>query len=123
MSTIRKFEEEGGVATEKRTKKKVQRPRLFRVLLHNDDFTTMEFVVAILQHVFHHNEASAAAIMLHVHHHGIGVAGVYTFEVAETKVAQVMDLAKKAEYPLQCTLEPEDPEAGDDSPSGPAEEP
>lgn len=119
MSTPRKHDEEGGVATEQRTRKKLAKPRLYKVLLHNDDFTTMEFVVAVLQHVFHHGEAAASTIMLHVHQHGIGVAGIYTFEIAETKVAQVMELAKQAEYPLQCTLEPD--ESGD-SPAGPGED-
>jgi len=81
------------------------------VILHNDDFTTMEFVVAILKHVFHHDETSATAIMLHVHRTGIGIAGVYTYEIAETKVHQTMQLAREAEFPLLCTLEPdEEPE-------------
>ena len=105
---------DGGVATEvdqkvdTRTKKKLQRPKLYKVLLLNDDYTTMEFVVALLIHVFHHDEATANAIMLHIHQSGVGIAGVFTFEVAETKVAMVMELAEKAEFPLQCTLEPED---------------
>jgi ATP-dependent Clp protease adaptor protein ClpS len=100
--------EEGGVATDVKTDKKLARPRLYKVLLHNDDYTTMEFVVALLMHVFHHSEPSAQTIMLHIHKSGIGVAGIYTHEVAETKVAQVMDLAQKAEFPLQCTMEPEE---------------
>jgi ATP-dependent Clp protease adaptor protein ClpS len=108
MSRTPKHETEGGVATEQETQKKVRRPRLYKVLFHNDDFTTMEFVVAVLQHVFHHSEAAATAIMLDVHRNGIGVAGVYTYEIAETKVAQTMELAKEAEHPLQLTLEPED---------------
>jgi ATP-dependent Clp protease adaptor protein ClpS len=103
-----KKEQEGGVATDTRTEKKLAKPRLYKVLLHNDDYTTMEFVVALLMHVFHHSEANAQAIMLHIHKSGIGVAGIYTHEVAETKVAQVMELAKKAEFPLQCTMEPEE---------------
>ena len=116
MSTRRDEKEEGGVATERRTKKKLQRPKLYKVLLHNDDFTTMEFVVAILQHVFHLSEAAATAVMLHVHQNGVGVAGIYTYEVAETKVAEVMELAQKAEFPLQCTLEPAD-ESPDEPPA------
>ncbi len=106
----RSTKEEGGVATDTRTKteKKVARPRLYKVILHNDNYTTMEFVVALLEHVFHHSEASAQAIMLHIHRSGIGIAGVFTYEIAETKVAQVMELAQKAEFPLQCTLEPEE---------------
>jgi len=101
-------EREGGVATDVKTDKKVARPRLYKVILHNDDYTTMEFVVALLEHVFHHDEASATAIMLHIHRSGIGVAGVYTFEIAESKATKVMELAREAEFPLQCTLEPEE---------------
>ena len=84
------------------------------MLFHNDDFTTMEFVVAVLQQVFHHSDATAAAIMLNVHRTGIGVAGIYTHEIAETKVAQTMALAEKAEFPLQVTLEPDDDDRGGD---------
>jgi ATP-dependent Clp protease adaptor protein ClpS len=109
-STKRQNKEEGDVALEERTQKKLQRPRMYRVLLHNDDFTTMEFVVALLIHVFHHNETEAQRIMLHIHHHGIGVAGVFTFEIAETKVAQTRELAEKAEFPLLCTMEPDEQE-------------
>ena len=104
----KKYEEEGGVAVEKETQKKLQKPRLYKVLLHNDDFTTMEFVVELLMYVFHHNESDAQGIMLHIHQRGVGVAGVYTYEIAETKVAQVMDLAEKAEFPLLCTMEPDE---------------
>jgi ATP-dependent Clp protease adaptor protein ClpS len=100
-------QDEGGVATVKKTEKKVEKPKMYKVLLHNDDFTTMEFVVHILQTVFHHSETIAVEIMLHVHRRGVGVAGVYTFEVAETKVAKVASMAKEAQYPLLCTLEPE----------------
>ena len=105
--------EEGGVAVEEKTARKLKRPRLYKVIFHNDDYTTMEFVVAVLTHVFHHSEASATAIMLNIHRTGIGVAGIYTFEVAETKMAETMDLAREAEHPLQVTLEPED-DAKDD---------
>jgi ATP-dependent Clp protease adaptor protein ClpS len=93
------------VVTRTRTQKKVKQPPLYRVLLHNDDYTTMEFVVHVLQSIFHHDEAEATQIMLHVHRKGIGVAGVYTKEVAETKVEQVHDLARSHEYPLRCSLE------------------
>ena len=82
------------------------------MLLLNDDYTTMEFVVALLIHVFHHDDSSAQAIMLHIHTNGVGIAGVYTYEVAETKVAMVMELAEKAEFPLQCTMEPADDDEG-----------
>lgn len=110
MSTKKRTQEEGGVATETKTERKLARPRLYKVLLHNDDYTTMEFVVALLQHVFHHSEAAASAIMLHIHRKGVGVAGIFTYEVAEAKVGQVMELAEKAEFPLQCTMEPESDE-------------
>jgi ATP-dependent Clp protease adaptor protein ClpS len=87
------------------TKKKLKKPPLFKVLLHNDDYTTKEFVVQILQHVFHKEATEAVQIMLHVHKKGIGVAGVYTYEVAETKVALVESLAREHEFPLKCTME------------------
>ena len=83
----RETESEHGLVTE--TQKKVKRPPLYKVLLHNDDYTTKEFVVQILQYVFHKEQTEAVQIMLHVHKKGIGVAGVYTYEIAETKVAQV----------------------------------
>lgn len=92
-----------GVITE--TEKKLKKPPLYKVLLHNDDFTTMEFVVLVLQSVFHHGPEKATQIMLHVHRLGVGVAGVYTYEVAETKVEQVHALARQHEFPLQCTIE------------------
>jgi ATP-dependent Clp protease adaptor protein ClpS len=84
-----------------------RKPRLFKVLLHNDDFTTMEFVVHVLQSVFQQPAGEAFRIMLQVHTEGLGVAGVYTFEVAETKAAKAANLAREHEYPLLCTVEPE----------------
>ncbi len=93
------------VETEKETEKKLQKPPLYKVLLHNDDYTTKEFVVQLLEYVFHKGNAEAVHIMLHVHQNGIGVAGVYTYEVAETKVALVDSLARQHEYPLTCTME------------------
>ena len=86
-------------------------PRAWRVLLHNDDFTTQEFVVWLLETVFAKSAAEATTIMLHVHHAGIGVAGVYTKAVAETKVAAADRLAEQHEYPLRVSMEPE-PEEG-----------
>jgi len=92
-----------GVITE--TEKKLKKPPLYKVLLHNDNYTTQEFVVYILQSIFRHPPTKATQIMLHVHRRGIGVAGVYTYEVAETKVDQVHALAKEYEFPLKCTME------------------
>jgi len=94
-----------GVATDTKTEKKLQKPKMYKVLLHNDDYTTMEFVVYVLQAIFHHDETKAVQIMLHVHKSGIGVAGVYTREIAETRVSQVEELAREHEYPLRCSLE------------------
>jgi ATP-dependent Clp protease adaptor protein ClpS len=100
----------GGTAVvrERETRTRLARPRQYKVLLHNDNYTTMEFVVEILRGVFHHDEVNATAIMLHIHNHGVGVAGVYGQEVAETKVSEVMRLAEEAEFPLLCTTEPDD---------------
>jgi ATP-dependent Clp protease adaptor protein ClpS len=103
-----KPDRDGGVVVERKTKQKLEKPKMYRVLLHNDDFTTMEFVVAILREVFNHNEVDATRIMLHVHHNGIGVAGVFTYEIAETKVHKTLELAKEHQYPLMCTMEPEE---------------
>ena len=97
-------EEAAGVATQ--DEKKPQKPRLYKVLLLNDDYTTMEFVVKVLISVFHHEEEKAVEIMLHVHHNGVGVAGVFTYEVAETKANKVQELARQEEFPLRCALEP-----------------
>ena len=93
------------VITRTRTEKKLKRPPLYKVLLHNDDYTTMEFVVWVLQTVFHHDETTATQIMLHVHKNGIGVAGVYPREVAEARVARVDALARAHEYPLRTSME------------------
>jgi ATP-dependent Clp protease adaptor protein ClpS len=111
MSPKRK-EEQGdpGVTTAEpkaKTKPVLERPRLYKVLLHNDDYTPMEFVVLVLVNVFHKSESDATSIMLHAHTHGYAVAGVFTFEVAETKVAETLKLAEQAQFPLLCTLEPE----------------
>ena len=104
MSKRRRDEQED---VKTRTEPKVKVPRKYKVLLHNDDYTTMEFVVWVLQNVFHHTPAAATRIMLHVHRTGIGVAGVYTRDVAETRVEQVAVLSREAGHPLQCTMEPE----------------
>jgi ATP-dependent Clp protease adaptor protein ClpS len=96
---------ETGVVTKTRTKTK--KPSMYRVLLLNDDYTPMEFVVEILEGIFKKSHEEAVMIMLHVHQHGVGVCGVFTYEVAETKVAQVLDAARRNQHPLQCTMEKE----------------
>ena len=94
-----------GVVT--KTRPKTKKPSLYKVLLLNDDYTPMEFVVHILERIFGKNRDEAVQIMLHVHRHGVGICGVFTFEVAETKVAQVIEFARRHEHPLQCTMEKE----------------
>lgn len=100
-----------GVQIESRADEKVENPRLWRVLLHNDDFTTQEFVVWVLETVFNMPSAEAYAVMMHVHQAGVGVAGLFTRDVAETKVKATQQLAEQHEFPLLVTLEP-DPEGG-----------
>lgn len=99
-----KQKQDTGVALEERTRTK--KPPMYKVLLHNDDYTTKEFVVFVLQSVFQRSETDALAIMTHVHNQGVGVAGVYTFEIAETKVQKTVELARTNEYPLQLSIEP-----------------
>jgi ATP-dependent Clp protease adaptor protein ClpS len=96
-----------GTLTKTRTKGKLQAPGMWKVILHNDDFTTQEFVVWLLKSVFHKPDPEAVRIMLSVHQQGKGTAGLYTLDVAETKVAQARRLAEAQEFPLLCTLEPE----------------
>lgn len=86
---------------------KTKKPAMYKVLVLNDDYTPMEFVVHILERFFNKNRQEATDIMLHVHRRGVGVCGIYTYEVAETKVQQVMDFARSNEQPLQCTMEKE----------------
>lgn len=86
---------------------KLQKPRLYKVILLNDDYTPMEFVVRVLERFFHKNREEATHIMLHVHQKGLGICGVFTRDVAETKVRQVMLYAAENQHPLQCTMEPE----------------
>ena len=99
----------GDIATERKTRTKSQtaKPPLYKVILLNDDYTPMEFVVEVLEAVFHKQHAEATRIMLHVHQNGMGVAGVYPFEVAETKTHTVEELARESEYPLKCVMEKE----------------
>jgi ATP-dependent Clp protease adaptor protein ClpS len=94
-----------GTAVVTRTKPKTKKPSLYRVLLLNDDYTPMEFVVHVLERFFSKNIDEATQIMLHVHHNGVGECGIFTYEVAETKVTQVMDFARKHQHPLQCVME------------------
>ena len=101
----RDTQRESGVVTRTKKKEEIQRPKRYRVLLHNDDYTTMEFVVWILQSVFHHDETTATEIMLHVHRNGMGVAGIYSREVAEARVSKVEALAKAHEFPLRTSME------------------
>lgn len=96
--------DEGSVFTKERTDTK--EPSLFKVLLHNDDYTSMEFVVSILENIFNKSTMEATRIMLNVHNEGIGVAGVYTREICETKIAVVHELARSNNFPLRCSMEP-----------------
>ena len=98
---------EGQTGVITRTAPKTKKPSLYKVLLLNDDYTPMEFVVHVLERIFNKGREEATRIMLHVHQKGIGICGVYTFEVAETKVTQVMDFARQHQHPLQCTMEKE----------------
>lgn len=88
-----------------KTRVRTKKPSMYKVLLLNDDYTPMEFVIAILERFFNKKAEDATRIMLHVHQNGVGVCGVFTYEVAETKVTQVMDYARQHQHPLQCTME------------------
>ncbi len=97
-----------GLDLDTETRIQTKKPSLYRVLLLNDDYTPMEFVVFVLERFFNRSREQATRIMLHVHQKGVGLCGVYTYEVAETKVAQVLDLARRHEHPLQCVMEKDD---------------
>ncbi len=88
-----------------RTQPKTKKPAMYKVIMLNDDYTPMEFVILVLERFFNKSNEEATQIMMHVHQKGVGVCGVFTYEVAETKVQQVMDLARQHQHPLQCTLE------------------
>jgi ATP-dependent Clp protease adaptor protein ClpS len=94
-----------GTSVITKVKPKTKRPNLYRVLILNDDYTPMEFVIHVLEKFFQKDVEAATEIMLHVHHHGIGECGIFTYEIAETKVTQVMDFARKHQHPLQCVME------------------
>ena len=96
-----------GTRTLTRTRAKTKKPSLYKVLLLNDDYTPMEFVVHILERFFSKSHDDAYMIMMNVHQRGVGMCGVFTYEVAETKVAQVLDFARQHQHPLQCTMEKE----------------
>ena len=100
-------DDEGKTGLVTKTRPKTKKPSLYKVLLLNDDYTPMEFVVHVLERYFSKGREDATRIMLHVHQKGVGICGVYTSEVAETKVTQVMDFARQNSHPLQCTLEKE----------------
>lgn len=100
-------DEDGKTGLVTKTRPKTKKPSLYKVLLLNDDYTPMEFVVLVLEKFFSKGREEATRIMLHVHHKGVGICGVYTYEVAETKVTQVMDYARQHGHPLQCTMEKE----------------
>jgi len=106
MSDDKRDNERGtGVGLVTKTKPKTKKPPMYKVLLLNDDYTPMEFVVFILERFFQKSREEATRIMLHVHQKGIGICGVFTYEVAETKVAQVIEFARQNQHPLQCTME------------------
>jgi ATP-dependent Clp protease adaptor protein ClpS len=96
-----------GTGVVAKTRPKTKKPSLYKVLLLNDDYTPMEFVVHILESIFNKTREEAVQIMLHVHRSGVGVCGIFTYEVAETKVAQVIEFARRHQHPLQCTMEKE----------------
>lgn len=100
-------DQDSDTGTITKTRPKTKKPSLYKVLLLNDDYTPMEFVVHILEQFFNKNREEAMKIMLHVHQRGVGVCGVYTYEVAETKVTQVIDYSRQNQHPLQCTMEKE----------------
>jgi ATP-dependent Clp protease adaptor protein ClpS len=102
-----KTAKDSDVEVAQKTEQTTKKPPLYKVLFHNDDYTTMEFVVSVLITVFHHSDAMAHTIMMHVHTKGIGIAGVFTREIAETKVAKTVALARKNEFPLELSIEPE----------------
>ncbi len=98
-------DDDGGLGIATKTRVRTKKPSMYRVLILNDDYTPMEFVTHVLERFFAKSQEDAHQIMLHVHNHGVGICGVYTYEVAETKVSQVIDFARQNQHPLQCTME------------------
>lgn len=98
-------DDDGDAGVAVKTRAKTKKPSMYKVLMLNDDYTPMEFVIYILERIFNKSNDEAMRIMLHVHQKGVGMCGVFTFEVAETKAAQVMDMARRNQHPLQCTIE------------------
>lgn len=107
MSGDKRNDDDQQIGVVVKTKPKTKKPSMYKVLLLNDDYTPMEFVVHVLERFFGKSNLEANEIMMHVHRRGVGVCGVYTYEVAETKVAQVIDFARRHQNPLQCTMEKE----------------
>ncbi len=100
----------GGIELAEKEEAKLKRPTMYKVLLHNDDYTPMEFVVSLLEYVFRKSKEQSTQIMLKVHNDGIGLAGVFSSDIARTKQMQVQEMAKLSEHPLKCSIEPEDDE-------------
>jgi len=106
MTDINRHNDDGpGIGVVTKTRVETKKPSMYKVLMLNDDYTPMEFVVHVLEKFFRKNREEATGIMLHIHRRGVGLCGVFTYEVAETKVTQVMDFARQHQHPLQCTLE------------------
>jgi ATP-dependent Clp protease adaptor protein ClpS len=99
------FSDGSGTGVVVKTRAETKKPAMYKVLMLNDDYTPMEFVVHVLERFFRKSREEATRIMMHIHRRGVGLCGVYTYEVAETKVTQVMDFARQQQHPLQCTLE------------------
>lgn len=110
----RRLDDDGGAGIAVKTRTRTKKPSMYKVLMLNDDYTPMEFVVYVLKRFFAMPSERAMQIMLHVHQRGVGVCGVYTYEVAETKVSQVMDLARENQHPLQCTIEKDGDDDGEE---------
>ena len=108
-----RIDDDGDTGLALKTRTRTKKPSMYKVLMLNDDYTPMEFVVYVLQRFFTMPDERARQIMLHVHQRGVGVCGVYTYEVAETKVNQVMDLARENQHPLQCTIEKDGDDDGE----------